>query len=84
MPRAKKVEAVEAVEPVAEPEAVVDTIKVEAETVQEKEDVKPTQTEFTVLNSSGGEVRTYSVEIHGEDAEKLAHQFAANIGGSVQ
>lgn len=39
---------------------------------------------FDVYNSSNGYVRTYSLEDHGEDAEKLAHQYAGKIGGSVR
>jgi hypothetical protein len=69
MPRAKKIEV--APEEVAEQPVV----KVEA---------APSKTEFLVLNASGGEVRVYSHELHGEDAEKLAHQYAGKIGGSVQ
>lgn len=42
------------------------------------------KTSFDVLNSSGGYVRTYSVEMHGENAEKLAHQYAGKIGGSIR
>lgn len=38
---------------------------------------------FPVVDSTGMMVRTYSVEIHGEDAGKLAKQFATKIGGKV-
>jgi hypothetical protein len=87
MPRAKKVKAVASdaviteedldqavadIEPVAEPEAEVDTIKAEV------------KTSFTVLNGSGDPVRTFPVDIHGERAEELAHEFAATNGYSVQ
>jgi hypothetical protein len=41
-------------------------------------------TSFTVLNSSGGEVRVYSHELHGENAEALAKQYAGKIGGEVK
>jgi hypothetical protein len=42
-----------------------------------------TKTSFDVHNRDGGFVRTYSVELHGEDAEKLANQYAGKIGGKV-
>jgi hypothetical protein len=45
---------------------------------------KPSKTSFDVHASDGGYVRTYSVELHGEDAEKLAHQYAGKIGGTVR
>ena len=60
--------------------------------VGEVEDIVPhtkplgaeAKTEFAVYTSAGGYVRTYSLADHGEDAEKLAHQFAGKIGGSVR
>jgi hypothetical protein len=42
------------------------------------------QTEFVVTNSGGAEVRTYTVDIHGENAGELAKQYASKIGGSVR
>lgn len=41
------------------------------------------KTEFSVINADGGVARTYTVEIHGENAEALAHEYAANHGGTV-
>jgi hypothetical protein len=50
---------------------------------EQPKEVKPSKTEFSVYQ--GEElIRTYSLEIHGEDAEKLAHEFAANHGGEVR
>jgi hypothetical protein len=49
----------------------------------EDEAKKEKKTSFDVHNSDGGYVRTYSVEEHGEDAEKLANQYAGKIGGKV-
>jgi hypothetical protein len=76
MPRAKKVEAVQ--------EAVEEVKPVVVPTVTTESGAEVEKTEFEVYNSSGGYVRTYSLELHGEDAEKLAHQFAGKIGGSVR
>lgn len=45
---------------------------------------KPSKTCFDVIAKDGGYVRTYSVELHGENAEKLAHQYASKIGGTVK
>jgi hypothetical protein len=42
------------------------------------------KTSFDVHTAQGGYVRTYTVEIHGEDAEKLANQYASKIGGTVK
>lgn len=53
-------------------------------TLPEKFEELIANAEFTVLNSSGGEVRTYSVEVHGPEAEALAKQFATKIGGSIK
>jgi hypothetical protein len=63
------------------------TKKVEEEVIPHVDEISlpvSDKTEFVVLNGDGGEVRTYSVEIHGERAEEFAHQFAAKIGGSVR
>lgn len=65
--------------PAAELAALVDEAKAKAD-----EEKKAKQTEFAVYTSVGGYVRTYSLADHGEDAEKLAHQFAGKIGGSVR
>jgi len=39
---------------------------------------------WAVHDKRGAFVRTYSVEVHGENADKLAEQFASKIGGSVK
>ena len=41
------------------------------------------KTKFVVCNSSGAPVRSYTLGLHGEKAEALAHQYAGKIGGSV-
>lgn len=51
---------------------------------EELDTIAPDKTEFTVVNADGGEVRTYSLEVHGPDAEKLAHQFATKFGHTVR
>ena len=38
---------------------------------------------FDVYNADGVFVRSYTVEIHGENAEALANEFAAHTGGKV-
>lgn len=58
------------------------TDEVEAEAPQEVS--KSDKTSFDVHNKDGGFVRTYSLEIHGENAEALANQYATKIGGSVK
>jgi hypothetical protein len=45
---------------------------------------KTPKSDFEVLNSSGGVVRTYTKSEHFEDAEVLAKQYAAKINGSVR
>ena len=45
--------------------------------------VKAEKTMFPVVGSNGQIIRTYTVDIHGEDAEKLAHQFATKVKGEV-
>jgi hypothetical protein len=64
-------------------------VETEVESVEEldtkiEEALKEAKTSFDVLNSSGGYVRTYSVELHGENAEALAHQYAGKVGGTVK
>ncbi len=59
------------------------TILVEEAKAKAEAEKQALKTEFTVLNSSGDAVRTYSVEIHGNQADKLAEQYAGKIGGSV-
>lgn len=41
-------------------------------------------TAFEVVNSNGFVKRTFTVAEHGEDAEKLAHEFAAPGGFTVR
>jgi hypothetical protein len=41
-------------------------------------------TEFHVYGPDGGYRRTYSLADHGEEAEAKAHEYATNIGGTVQ
>lgn len=77
MPRGKKKESVE------ELDAKIDEALAEDVTTPVFE-TDAAKTEFEVYNSSGGYVRTYSLELHGENAEKLAHQYAGKIGGSVR
>jgi hypothetical protein len=42
------------------------------------------KTSFDVYTRDGGYVRTYSIELHGENAEALAKQYAGKLGGSVK
>lgn len=39
---------------------------------------------FNVLDKDGNVTRTFSVELHGEDAESQARNFAHKFGGTVQ
>lgn len=48
-----------------------------------KEEVKEIKTEFSVFKD-GEFVRTYSVEIHGNEADKLAEGYAQKIGGIIK
>jgi hypothetical protein len=41
-------------------------------------------TSFDVYNADGVLVRSYTLEIHGENAEALANEFAAHTGGTVK
>ena len=43
---------------------------------------KPQKTEFAV-HKDGSHVRTYSVAVHGENAEDLAKEFVAHHGGEI-
>lgn len=52
---------------------------------EEKKDSAPKEAvkeNFTVVKN-GEPIRTYTLEIHGEDAEKLAGMFASKVGGEV-
>jgi hypothetical protein len=85
MPKKKKAEVIGTVEApemitsisAAPPMPPVDNNHIEEGSERFKE-------EFTVLNSFGSEVRTYTVDIHGENAGELAKQYASKIGGSVR
>lgn len=64
------------------PAAMGKPIEIKPEVVKETKEVKTT--EFNVYNSDNYLVRTYTEEIHGEDAGKLAKQFAIKINGSIK
>jgi len=51
---------------------------------EEIKEVKSSKDSFDVVNSTGGFIRTYSVELHGADAEKLAKEYAGKINGEVR
>lgn len=50
---------------------------------QEKAAAKAAQSFFTVYKNDEP-VRTYSVEVHGEEAEACAQEYAKKIGGEVR
>jgi hypothetical protein len=54
-------------------------IKVEAPIEEPK-----IKTEFSVFNAQGEFVRTYSVERHGVEADKMAEMYAGKIGGIIK
>jgi hypothetical protein len=56
----------------------------ETQVAPETKEKKAKQTSFDVLNRDGGYARTYSVEVHGENAEDLAEEYAKKIGGKVK
>ena len=43
---------------------------------------KTAKTSFDVIAEDGGLIRTYSFEIHGENAEALANEFVAGHPGT--
>jgi hypothetical protein len=45
---------------------------------------KEVKTEFSVFTEQGDFVRTYSVEVHGNEADKLAEMYALKINGQVK
>jgi hypothetical protein len=56
--------------------------KVEEQVKQALEDIlEPQKTEWRVLDRYLKYVRTYSLEVHGKDAEEKAKGFAKKIGG---
>ena len=74
-PRGKKKIEFEVPNPVLVPTASI------VETITAPESTKVA---WEVFNKDGAYVRTYSVEVHGSEANRLAHQFATKIGGSVK
>ena len=63
--------------------AVKKVIEPEIEEVKKAETPKEVKKEFSVFNGDTF-IRTYSVEIHGENAGELAEMYAAKIGGYVK
>lgn len=65
-------------------EEVVEEPVVKEKEVEEKEvEEEVVEKGFAVNNANGEYVRTYTKELHGKDAEKLANQFAGKISGKV-
>jgi hypothetical protein len=62
-------------------EQIVDEV---IEKVIEKVVVENIQTSFDVVDNNGNDVRTYSIEIHGETAKEKAQEFANKINGSIK
>lgn len=60
------------------------------EATKESEEEEPTRADKTeakaweVYGKNQELIRTYSLEVHGADAPKLAKQFAENVGGTVK
>jgi hypothetical protein len=53
--------------------------------VEEKvEEVKEVKIEFSVFDEKGMFIRTYSVEVHGKEADKLAEGYALKINGTIK
>ncbi len=48
-----------------------------------QEDPKSGAIALSVLDKKGSKVREYTFELHGEDMEKNATEYAKKIGGSV-
>jgi len=67
-------------EPETTPEAVDNTDTTAPSEVQEV--TKSTQASFDIIFEDGSVIRTYSVEIHGENAEALANEFVASHPGT--
>jgi predicted fused transcriptional regulator/phosphomethylpyrimidine kinase len=66
-------------------EPIEEITEVTEEVTETIEDVnEPKGDAFDVIAKDGGVARTYTVDIHGKDAEKLAHQYAGKIGGTVR
>jgi hypothetical protein len=55
-----------------------------AETELEMDSVVSDNKEFSVYDTYGHFIRTYSTENHGEDAESFAKGFALKINGSIK
>src|SRR5215216_3450862 len=71
----------EMLKPVVKPE---EQPPVDNDHIEEGSERFSEKTSFDVYNADGGFVRTYTLEIHGENAEALANEFAAHTGGSVR
>jgi hypothetical protein len=61
---------------------VIEQEVVTTETVEEVKEVK--LNEFSIFDGYNMFVRKYTTEIHGENAEELANQFATKINGTVK
>ena len=61
--------------------------KVQEGVESDVEEVTPTPAQpvesFKVFDNTNTFIRTYDTETHGEDAGKLAKQFAKKIGGKI-
>lgn len=58
---------------------------VEETTPESSQEASETQgLSFNVFDNNGAFVRSYTEEIHGKDAKKLAEQFASKINGKVK
>lgn len=60
-----------------------DPVKEIKKEVTEKEVKKESKTEF-IIEKEGKYIRTYSVEVHGKDAEKLAKSFAKKFEAKIK
>ncbi len=58
--------------------------KIEEVKEEVKAPVEEPKNEFSVYNAESEFVRTYCVEIHGENAGELAKGFALKINGSIK
>jgi len=60
------------------------TVESELVTTSEPVELKtPVKTDAIVIDKNGEKVRTYSLEIHGAEFDKLAQEFAKKISGKV-
>lgn len=63
---------------------LVEEPKEEKDTEVPVEDENVSQTEFSVFDGKGEFVRTYSIELQGENAKELAEMYAKKIGGNYK